>query len=276
MKLEALAGRIRGPEPDDVRLAAQTLAALWPLDDRVVGVDLGGAARCRLPGRRPRQRRSMPRNGPGSWHVQTSRSWTHPSRSQPGARCRTSGPRRSAHHRPQRVAPSGRARDIIAETSVSPEAKYRRRSRRSTPYWSGSLRRAPGNDLDGTGSRLAGDSVGGNTTAGDHPAGRPRGGPRTCPVRCRHCGQRRGLTCCATKASPARPRLGHRPLHLPQRTGVDRPRTPRHLRAHRPMADDVPPRRQGPRQPAGTRRPPVAERRVDLVDDLVTPAVGCA
>jgi hypothetical protein len=43
VELELLAGRIRGPEPDDVRFSAQTLAALRPLHDSVVGVDLRGA-----------------------------------------------------------------------------------------------------------------------------------------------------------------------------------------------------------------------------------------
>src|SRR5829696_6534751 len=43
VQLELLAGRIGRPEGDDVRLAAHALAALWPLQDRVVGVDLRGA-----------------------------------------------------------------------------------------------------------------------------------------------------------------------------------------------------------------------------------------
>src|SRR5215211_1729017 len=43
VKLEVLSGRIRGPEPDDVRLAAHALAALRPLQDSVVAVDLRGA-----------------------------------------------------------------------------------------------------------------------------------------------------------------------------------------------------------------------------------------
>src|SRR5215203_7051375 len=40
VQLELLAGRIGRPEPDDVRLAAQALAALRPFHDSVVGVDL--------------------------------------------------------------------------------------------------------------------------------------------------------------------------------------------------------------------------------------------
>src|SRR3954452_4969733 len=43
VELEVLAGWVRRPHRDDVRLAAQALAALWPLDDSVVGVDLRGA-----------------------------------------------------------------------------------------------------------------------------------------------------------------------------------------------------------------------------------------
>src|SRR3954447_9544922 len=43
VQLELLAGRIRRPEGDDVGLAAQALAALRPLHDGVVGVDLRGA-----------------------------------------------------------------------------------------------------------------------------------------------------------------------------------------------------------------------------------------
>ena len=43
VELEVLAGRVRRPEPDDVRLATKALAALRPLHDRVVGVDLRGA-----------------------------------------------------------------------------------------------------------------------------------------------------------------------------------------------------------------------------------------
>src|SRR3954464_3212096 len=41
--MELLAGRIGRSEPDDVRLAAQALAALRPLHDSIVGVDLRGA-----------------------------------------------------------------------------------------------------------------------------------------------------------------------------------------------------------------------------------------
>src|SRR3954469_14089523 len=43
VELEVLARRIRGPERDDVRLPTHALAALRPLDARVVGVDLRGA-----------------------------------------------------------------------------------------------------------------------------------------------------------------------------------------------------------------------------------------
>src|SRR3954451_9080763 len=43
VELELLAGRIGRPEGDDVRLAAQALAALRPLHHSVVGVDLRGA-----------------------------------------------------------------------------------------------------------------------------------------------------------------------------------------------------------------------------------------
>src|ERR671910_3726828 len=42
-ELELLSGRIGRPEGDDVRLAAQALAALRPLHDSVVGIDLRGA-----------------------------------------------------------------------------------------------------------------------------------------------------------------------------------------------------------------------------------------
>src|SRR3954447_26431255 len=41
--MELLAGRIGRSEPDDVRLAAQALAALRPLHDSILGVDLRGA-----------------------------------------------------------------------------------------------------------------------------------------------------------------------------------------------------------------------------------------
>ena len=50
VELELLAGGIGRPEGDDVRLAAHALAALWPLQDGIHGVDLRGAgdlvARC--------------------------------------------------------------------------------------------------------------------------------------------------------------------------------------------------------------------------------------
>src|ERR687897_1175512 len=42
-ELELLSGRIGRSEADDVRLAAQALAALRPLHDSVVGIDLRGA-----------------------------------------------------------------------------------------------------------------------------------------------------------------------------------------------------------------------------------------